>query len=1207
MLAILLVFMMVFTLIPGTALASGENSNLTSAYWPNFRGNDCNMAVVDAQTPIDINKTSKLWSVKLSTGWDDMPSSPIIVGDYIYTTAGTNIIKIDRITGNIVKTGVMAGSQGYATATPPVYADGKIITVLTGKVQAFDAETLNSLWVYTDDLGGQCQSPLTYSAGCVYTGFYNRGNANFVCIDISNDNVTEGVKTCKWKYTGSCDFYWAGSAIVGNAVIVGTQANTLLSLNKNTGEVISKVEGISGAISSSIAYENEYSNIYFTAKGGYIYKAKVDSETGEISNVSGKKPAGADNNTAISDSVSTPVVYKGKIYFVGSNGWGQPGKLCIVNSDDLSLISAVQIGNNPQCSILLSTAYEESGYLYLYTTYNDNPGGIKMIKVPESIDSENQPEVTELFTPSSEEQNYCICSVICDENGTIYYKNDSGYLFAINLNENAVAEKKEEAIRVLDSYTQDNYYETQWTQITTIINDAKTAINAATTINEINLALDTAKDQIDLIETKQQFKESITIYTTIADKGQIVIGNDDAKTMLADTAVTIADTNKDGKHTADEAFTQLHEQYCKTGEGEDGYGYATSQYDWGTGISKFWNESTTAVGYYINDICANGLGDILKDGDYLTAFIYKDQTGWSDAYSLFDKNVYAAELNKKITLTLTELKYGVQEEPCIGASIKVIGSNNSVRPYITDEKGEVKLKFENAGTYKVMAYKDDGSIVPAVATVTVTGTVAPPTEQNAKVTFTLKGDTVHSGSLHSGTYYPTWIHSTTVELSDSIKTVGDVFKKVLGENGYKYVGLGAGYISSITTPSGLTLSEFDNGKDSGWMYTVNGSHPNVSLNNYVLSDGDVIVWHYTDNYKAETDYAGPKEDQSSVTTSGTSGSATTTTPTEVTVSGDTAKATIKTENTSETIKQAKEKKSAEIVIEVASGDIKTAEKVQVELPTATAKEILNTTTADLTVKTPIGTVTVPQDALKEAVAEAKGTTITIEVAAVSKPTDTQKKAAGTNGQIISVTIKSGSTVISTFGGKSLKLKSEVPAKLKGKNIAAIHIAADGTIEQLAGKLIKEGTKEFYEFITAHLSTFALVDADEIGLEAKDEEANIEKVKKLVSDMSLKASSSRTSKKNIKVALTVDKDTAAAIKEIEDMGYTVKYKYYRSTRKASKYQAKITKTTKSFTNTSGKKGTKYYYKARFQVYDKDGKLVAQTALKQCRYAARMWSK
>lgn len=402
------------------------------------------------------------------------------------------------------------------------------------------------------------------------------------------------------------------------------------------------------------------------------------------------------------------------------------------------------------------------------------------------------------------------------------------------------------------------------------------------------------------------------------------------------------------------------------------------------------------------------------------------------------------------------------------------------------------------------------------------------------------------------------------------------------------------------------LAEFDRGPKSGWMYSVNGVFPGYSAELYQLKDKDVVQWVYTMDLGADVGniYV---PDQSSVTTSGTSGSATTTTPTEVTVSGDTAKATIKTENASEAIKQAKEKKSAEIVIEVANADIKNAEKVQVEIPTATAKEVINTTTADLTVKTPIGTVTIPRDTLKEAVAEAKGTTITLEVAAVSKPTDTQKKAAGTNGQIISVTIKSGSTVISTFGGKSLKLKAEVPAKLMGKKIVAIHIAADGTVEKMQGELIKEGTKEYYEFSTPHLSTFALVDADEIGLEEKDEEANVERIKELVSDMSLKASSSKTSKKNIKVALTVHKDTAAAIKEIEDMGYTVKYKYYRSTRKASKYQSKITKTTRSFTNTAGKKGTKYYYKARIQVYDKDGKLVAQTALKQCRYAARTWTK
>ena len=42
------------------------------------------------------------------------------------------------------------------------------------------------------------------------------------------------------------------------------------------------------------------------------------------------------------------------------------------------------------------------------------------------------------------------------------------------------------------------------------------------------------------------------------------------------------------------------------------------------------------------------------------------------------------------------------------------------------------------------------------------------------------------------------------------------------------------------------------------------------------------------------------------------------------------------------------------------------------------------------------------------------------------------------------------------------------------------------------------------------------------------------------------------------------------------------------------------------NTSGKNGTKYYYKAKALIYDGD-KLVGQTELKQCRYGVGIWSK
>ena len=125
--------------------------------------------------------------------------------------------------------------------------------------------------------------------------------------------------------------------------------------------------------------------------------------------------------------------------------------------------------------------------------------------------------------------------------------------------------------------------------------------------------------------------------------------------------------------------------------------------------------------------------------------------------------------------------------------------------------------------------------------------------------------------------------------------------------------------------------------------------------------------------------------------------------------------------------------------------------------------------------------------------------------------------------------------------------------------------------------------------------------------ADDAAAKIEKAKSIVKEMKLIARSSKTAKKNIKAVLKNDTKTKAAIKELEELGFTVKYRFYRSNKKSSGYKAMVTKETKSCINKTGKKGRKYFYKVQVRVYDENGKLVAKTALKQCKYASRTWSK
>ena len=141
----------------------------------------------------------------------------------------------------------------------------------------------------------------------------------------------------------------------------------------------------------------------------------------------------------------------------------------------------------------------------------------------------------------------------------------------------------------------------------------------------------------------------------------------------------------------------------------------------------------------------------------------------------------------------------------------------------------------------------------------------------------------------------------------------------------------------------------------------------------------------------------------------------------------------------------------------------------------------------------------------------------------------------------------------------------------------------GKVEKLTG--LKTGDKAT---ITFRAKTDGKVEMDKM-------------IAQKASKLTLMARSAKTAKLNIKVVVKGD------LEAITDAGYTVKYKFYRSTKKSAGYKAMLTKKAPTYFNTCGKKGTMYYYKARVMIYDKEGNFVAQTALKQCKYANRLWTK
>ena len=438
-----------YNLVVTLTKASGKQPSAVSAEWPSFRGNANNMAIVSTKLPRTASEATEKWTKALGSGFAAAPSVQIIVDDSLVVMSGKNIYKLSMADGEILAQGKMVKSIDWGY-TPATYANGMIFAPLhDGTVQAFNAKTLESLWVYSDPLKGQALSPITYSDGYIYTGFWNSEtkDAAYVCIPVTDEdaeNTTEAQKAL-WRDVVKGGFYWAGSVVVGDYVVYGTDDGSsgstgtakILSRNKLTGELLDSHE-IVGDQRSSVAYAN--GKVYFTTKAGYLYSAELDKD-GKLNNLTGK------NYTEYGlMSTSTPVVYNGYVYFgIAKDNFSAPYSVMMVDASTLEVAASVSMQGYPQCSMLLSTAYEKStGKIYLYSTYNNNPGGITAIEVDQAAKTMT---ATEIYTPSHPQ--YCITSLICDGEGTIYYKNDSGYLFAVKLADSVFVKDVEDLINAI--------------------------------------------------------------------------------------------------------------------------------------------------------------------------------------------------------------------------------------------------------------------------------------------------------------------------------------------------------------------------------------------------------------------------------------------------------------------------------------------------------------------------------------------------------------------------------------------------------------------------------------------------------------------------------------------------------------------------------------------------------------------------------------
>lgn len=424
----------------GSTVTPVDPSEPVTGEWPSFRGNVSNNGVTSAKTPISKDETVKSWSVQIG----GTPTPPLMVNGKLYVLSGSTVKAIDPKTGTVTATSeTLAGTSQFGT-NPIAYGDGKFYIQLDANtsdekahVQAIDAATLKSVWV-SEGFEGQLISPITYHNGYIYTGTWQaeERTGTYFCLSTTDEDPAKATETkqTSWTISKAGGFYWVGAYATDNYVIFGSDngkggsteyGSTLYSVNAKTGAVIDTETNLIGDLRSAVVKSGSY--VYFTSKAGYLYRAAVSGD-GQLGTPEALKLDGM--------VTGTPVVCSDTVFVTcsGQTQFQSPGKIYAIKADaeTMSVYDRAATTGYIQSSLLVSDAYKAGeGKLYIYGSCNEENGTINFFKYDVANHTFDTGVTKELYTPTGAEKQYNLCSLICDARGTLYFKNDSGYLTAL--------------------------------------------------------------------------------------------------------------------------------------------------------------------------------------------------------------------------------------------------------------------------------------------------------------------------------------------------------------------------------------------------------------------------------------------------------------------------------------------------------------------------------------------------------------------------------------------------------------------------------------------------------------------------------------------------------------------------------------------------------------------------------------------------------
>lgn len=304
-----------------------------------------------------------------------------------------------------------------------VYTDGIIVIPLSnGRLQGVSASEMKTLWVSKATApGDMSMSTVTASGGMVFTGTTHDWGASSGTFFGINAITGE----CVWaNRNNDAGYYWAGACKIGSVLVYGDSAGWLKAVEPATGKTVSQIKLSESAIQSTVISNNAETKAYVMTTDGFLHEVEVgfDGSLSEQSKTELKLHGGG---------TSTPTLFEGNIY-VGGGTWNTKGTFNVIDAATMQVKNTIELPFYVQSAPLVAKA--ANGKTYAYFTCNGaetnasgelTSGGGAWVYCLESNTA------TKLFDATGSMANYCTKSITMGADGTLYWTNDSGTLFAL--------------------------------------------------------------------------------------------------------------------------------------------------------------------------------------------------------------------------------------------------------------------------------------------------------------------------------------------------------------------------------------------------------------------------------------------------------------------------------------------------------------------------------------------------------------------------------------------------------------------------------------------------------------------------------------------------------------------------------------------------------------------------------------------------------